>query len=52
MPKCDLNKVAKNLIEITLRHVCFPVNVLHIFRLPFRGNTSGWLLPTLFHEIT
>ena len=31
-------------IEITLRHVCSPVNLLHIFRTPFIKNTSGWLL--------
>ena len=29
---------------ITLRHGHFPVNVLHIFRIPFTKNTSGWLL--------
>ena len=33
-----------NFIEITLRHGCFPVNLLHIFRTPFSKNTSGWLL--------
>ena len=30
--------------EIALRHRCFPVNLLHIFRAPFLKNTSGWLL--------
>ena len=37
IPKCDFNKVALlcNFIEITLRHGCFPVNLLHIFRTPF-----------------
>ena len=45
MPKCDLNYVAcrsvisikllSNLIEITLWHGCFPVNLLHVFRTPF-----------------
>ena len=44
MPKCDFNKVAK---QITLRHGCSPVNLLHIFRTPFLKNTSEWLLPTL-----
>ena len=39
MPKCDFNKVAKQ-----LRHGCSPVNLLHIFRTPFSKNTSGWLL--------
>ena len=33
-----------NFIEITLRHGCSPVNLLHIFTTPFRKNTSGWLL--------
>ena len=28
-------------IEITLRHGCFPVNLLHIFRTLFSKNTSG-----------
>ena len=31
-------------IEITLRHGCSPVNLLHIFRTPFSKSTSGWLL--------
>ena len=30
-------------IEITLRHGCSPVNLLHIFRTPFPKNTAGWL---------
>ena len=33
-----------NFIEITLRHGCSPVNLLHIFRIPFLKNTSGELL--------
>ena len=33
-----------NFIEITLRHGCFPVNLLHIFRPPFLENMSVWLL--------
>ena len=41
MPKCDFNKVA---LQITLWHVCSPVNMLHIFRTPFLKNTYGWLL--------
>ena len=36
-----------NFIEITLRHGCFPVNLLHIFRTVFLKNTSGWLLLNL-----
>ena len=30
-----------NFIEITLRHGCSPVNLLHIFRTPFLKNTYG-----------
>ena len=37
MPKCDFNKIA-------LRHGCFPVSLLHIFRTPFPKNISGRLL--------
>ena len=32
MPKCDFNKVAKQFIEITLRHGHSPVNLLQVFR--------------------
>ena len=53
MPKCDFNKVALlcNFIEITLRHGCSPVNLLHIFRTPFPRNTSGWLLLKLCKDV-
>ena len=44
MPKCNFIKLQSNFIEITLRHGCFPVNLLHIFRTPFPRNTSEWLL--------
>ena len=37
-------KLLWNFIQITLRHGCSPVNLLHIFRTPFLKNTSGWLL--------
>ena len=37
-------KLQSNVIEITLRYGCFPVNLLHIFRAPFPKNTSGRLL--------
>ena len=40
----QFNKVAINFIEITLRHGCSPVNLLHIFKKLFPRNTSGWLL--------
>ena len=33
-----------NFIEIALRHGCFRVSLLHIFRAPFLKNTSGGLL--------
>ena len=34
-------KLQGNLIEITLRHGCSPVNLLHIFRTPFAKITSA-----------
>ena len=37
-------KLLCSFIEITLRHECSPVNLLHIFGTPFTKNTSGWLL--------
>ena len=40
MPKYDFN----NFIEITLRHGCSLVTLLHIFRSPFPKNTSGGML--------
>ena len=49
MPKCDFNKVASNFIEITLRHGCSPVKLLHIFRTPFTKNISGRLL--LYNQV-
>ena len=33
-----------NFIEITRRYGCSPVNLLHICRIPFPKDTSGWLL--------
>ena len=33
-----------NFIEITLQQGCSPVNLLHIYRIPFPKNTSGCLL--------
>ena len=38
-------KLQGNFIEITLRHGCYPVNLLHIFRTSVPKNTSGRLLP-------
>ena len=40
-----INSLLKShFIEITLRHGCYPVNLLHIFITSFLKNTSGWLL--------
>ena len=47
MPKCDFNKFITllcNLIEITHRYGCSPVNLLHIFKIPFIMCTSRGLL--------
>ena len=44
-------KLQSNFIEIALRHGCSPVNLMHIFRTPFRKNTSGWLHLSLFRNI-
>ena len=39
--------------EITPRHGCSPVNLLHIFRTPFYKNTSrGLLLNNCEHDLT
>ena len=43
MPKC----MQSNSIEITFRHGCSPVNLLHIFRTLLLRNTSGQLLLTI-----
>ena len=44
MPKRDSIKLLCNLIEITCRHECSSINLLHIFRTPFHKNTYGGLL--------
>ena len=36
-------KLLCNFIEITLRHGCSPVNLLHISRTSISKNISGWL---------
>ena len=43
-----LIKLQSNFIEITFRHGCSPVNLLHIFKTPFPKNTSEWLLLPYF----
>ena len=40
-------KLQSNFNEITVRHGCSPVNLLHIFRIPFLKNTSGGILQPL-----
>ena len=44
IPKCDFNKVASNFIIYILQNGCSPVNLLHMFRVPFPKKTSGGLL--------
>ena len=44
MPKCNLNKLLCNFIQIKLRHGYSPVNLLHIIGTPFPKNNSGELL--------
>ena len=41
-----------NFIEITLWHGCSPVNLLHIFRIPFYKNTSRGLLLTFHYSLS
>ena len=38
-------KLGSGFIEITLRHRCFSVTLLHIFRTPFKSTSGGLLLP-------
>ena len=42
-------KLFCNFIEITLRHGCSPVNLLHNFRTAFLKNNYGWLLLYFIH---
>ena len=39
-----LMKLQSSFVEMTLRHGCSPVNLVHIFRTTFPKNTSGRLL--------
>ena len=42
-------KLQSNFIELTFRHGCSPVNLLHICRTPFSQNISWWLLLKVRH---
>ena len=42
-----LSKKVCSFIEIALRNGCSPINLQHIFRVPFLKDTSGWLLLNL-----
>ena len=44
-------KLQSNFIEVTLRHGCSPVNLLHIFTTLFFKNTFEWLLLVLQKRI-
>ena len=44
MPSLVSIKLLCNFVEITLRHGCSPVKLLHIIRTLFPKNTSGGLL--------
>ena len=43
-------KLQSIFIKTTLRYGFSPVNLLHIFRTPFRKNTSWWMLLEQFHK--
>ena len=43
-------RLLSNFIEITFRHGCSPLNLLHNFRTPFLKNTSGWLLLKIYQS--
>ena len=45
------SSLQNNFIEISLRHGCSPVNLLHIFRATSPRNTSGSLLTSGIHSI-
>ena len=46
-------KLQSNFIEIGLLHGCFPVSLLHIFRIPFLKNTiwEGYTVKFFFQGI-
>ena len=41
----------KSCFQITFRHGCSPVNLLHIFRTSFPKNTSGWPLMKAVYQL-
>ena len=43
-PQLKPVKLRITFTDITFRHGCSPVNLLHIFRIPFPKNTSGGML--------
>ena len=43
-------KLLCNIIEISLRHACSPLDLLDIFRLPFPTNPSVGLLQKVFYQ--
>ena len=45
-------KLQSNLTETTPRNMCFPLNLLHIFRTPFLKNISGGLILKLVVDKT
>ena len=44
-------KLLRNFIEITLRHWCSPINLLHNCRTPFHKNTSEYLLLKIANNV-
>ena len=47
IPKCDFNKVAKQLYWNRTSAWCSPVNLLYVFGTPFPKKTSRWQILTI-----
>ena len=47
IPKCDCNKVAKQLYWNRTSAWCSPVNLLYVFGTPFPKKTSWWQILTI-----
>ena len=46
-------KLQRNILEITTRHGCSPVNLLYAFKVPFpKSNSRGLLLEVVEREIS